>query len=72
MCSERNKQDGRADTGGFRPLNCKEVEKMLYYLTNADYCILGGLLLLVSLLIANTYSKYIFSKSAMKSFREEV
>ena len=29
MCSERNKQDGRADTGGFRLLNCKEVEKML-------------------------------------------
>ena len=50
----------------------KEIEKLLYYLTNADYCILGVLLLLVSLLIANTYSRHIFSKSAMKTFREEV
>ncbi|MBR6799561.1 MAG: ABC transporter ATP-binding protein [Firmicutes bacterium] len=50
----------------------KEVTKMLYYLTPLDYGILGALLLLMSLLIANTYSRHIFSKSAMKTFREEV
>ena len=45
---------------------------MLYYLEPFDYGILGVLLLLMSLLIANTYSRHIFSKSAMKTFREEV
>ena len=50
----------------------KEVTKMLYYLEPLDYGILGVLLLLMSLLIANTYSRHIFSKSAMKTFREEV
>ena len=50
----------------------KEITKMLYYLTPLDYSILGALLLLMSLLIADTYSRHIFSKSAMKTFREEV
>lgn len=50
----------------------KEITKMLYYLTPLDYGILGVLLLLMSLLIANTYSRHIFAKSAMKTFREEV
>ena len=48
----------------------KEVTKLLYYLTPVDYGILGGLLLLMSLLIANRYSRHIFTKSAMKAFRE--
>ena len=47
-----------------------EVTKMLYYLTPLDYGILGGLLLLMSLLIANRYSRHIFTRSAMKAFRE--
>ena len=50
----------------------KEISKMLYYLTPLDYGILGALLLFMSLLIANTYSRHIFAKSAMKTFREEV
>lgn len=49
-----------------------KITKMLYYLSPLDYGILGALLLLMSLLIANTYSRHIFSKSAMKTFREEV
>lgn len=48
----------------------KEVTKLLYYLTPVDYGILGGLLLLMSLLIANRYSRHIFTRSAMKAFRE--
>ena len=50
----------------------KPVTKLLYYLTITDYCILGGILLLISLLIANRYSRHIFTRSAMKAFREEV
>ena len=48
----------------------KEITKILYYLTPLDYSILGVLLLLMSMLIANRYSRHIFSKSAMKTFRE--
>ena len=48
----------------------KEVVKLLYYLTPLDYGILGGILLLMSLLIANRYSRHIFTRSAMKAFRE--
>ena len=47
-----------------------EIVKLLYYLTPLDYGILGGLLLLMSLLIANRYSRHIFTRSAMKAFRE--
>ena len=49
-----------------------KITKMLYYLSPLDYGILGALLLLMSLLSANTYSRHIFSKSAMKTFWEEV
>ena len=49
-----------------------EVTRMLYYLTPLDYGILGALLLIMSLLIANTYSRHIFAKSAIKTYREEV
>ena len=48
----------------------EEVTKLLFYLTPLDYGILGGILLLMSLLIANRYSRHIFTKSAMKAFRE--
>jgi hypothetical protein len=44
--------------------------KLLHYLTPVDYGVLGCLLLLMSLLIANRYSRHIFTKSAMKAFRE--
>ena len=47
-----------------------EVSKLLYYLTPLDYCALGAVLLLMSLLIANRYSRHIFTRSAMKAFRE--
>ena len=47
-----------------------QVTKLLYYLTPVDYAVLGGVLLLMSLLIANRYSRHIFTKSAMKAFRE--
>ena len=48
------------------------IMKMLYYLTPADYAILGIALILMSLLIANIYARNIFTKSAMKAFREGV
>ena len=48
----------------------EEITKLLYYLTPLDYGILGGILLLMSLLIANRYSRHIFTRSAMKAFRE--
>ena len=48
------------------------LTKLLYYLTPLDYVILGAVLLVMSLLIANRYSRHIFRRSAMKSFREEV
>ena len=49
-----------------------EVTKLLYYLTPFDYGILGAVLLVMSLLIANRYSRNVFTMSAMKSFREGV
>ena len=48
----------------------EEITKLLYYLTPLDYSILGILLLVMSLLIANRYSRHIFTKSAMRTFRE--
>ena len=52
-------------------LKIDAVNKLLYYLTPMDYGILAILLLLMSLLIAARYSRKIFTKSAMKAFREE-
>ena len=49
----------------------KQITKLLYYLTPLDYGILAAVLLLMSLIIANRYSRHIFTKSAMKAFREE-
>ena len=48
----------------------KEASKLLYYLNPLDYSILGAVLLIMTLLISGTYSRHIFAKSAMKSFRE--
>ena len=50
----------------------KEITKLLDYLSLYDYGALGALLLLMSCLIANGYSRHIFTKSAMKAFREGV
>ena len=52
--------------------NTGEIAKVLYFLSPPDYCALGAVLLLMSLLIANRYSRRIFTKSAMKAFREGV
>jgi hypothetical protein len=52
-------------------LKIDAVNKLLYYLTPVDYVVLAVLLLLMSLLIAARYSRKIFTKSAMKAFREE-
>ena len=52
-------------------IQLEQVNKLLYYLTLRDYAVLAVLLLLMSLLIAGRYSRKIFTKSAMKAFREE-
>lgn len=52
-------------------IKLEPVSKLLYYLTPVDYAVLAVLLLLMSLLIAGRYSRKIFTKSAMKAFREE-
>ena len=52
-------------------LDIPEVEQLLHFLTPIDYAALAVLLLIMSLLIANRYSRKIFTKSAMKAFREE-
>ena len=52
-------------------INIKKITKLLYFLTPLDYGLLALALLLMSLLIANRYSRHIFTKSAMKAFREE-
>lgn len=50
----------------------EEITRLLYYLTPLDYGILGALLLIMSLLIADRYSRHIFEKSAMTTIREGV
>ncbi|MBR3200097.1 MAG: ABC transporter ATP-binding protein [Mogibacterium sp.] len=50
----------------------EEITEMLFYLTPLDYGILGVMLLIMSLLIANRYSRHIFEKSAMTTIREGV
>ena len=51
-------------------IDLSSVKNMLYYLAPLDYVALGVLLLLMTLLIANRYSRRIFTRSAMKTFRE--
>ena len=48
----------------------RALTKLLYYLTPLDYGVLAAVLLLMSLIIANRYSRHIFTRSAMKAFRE--
>ena len=50
----------------------KEITKLLNYLNVYEYGVLGALLLMMSCLIANGCSRHIFTKSAMKTFREGV
>ena len=51
-------------------INIKSITKLLYFLTPFDYVMLALGLLAMSLLIANRYSRSIFTRSAMKAFRE--
>ena len=53
-------------------IQSSQIKEMLFFLTTTDYIALGVLLLAMSLLIANRYSRKIFTKSAMKTFRGEV
>ena len=53
-------------------IHVKQITDLLYFLRVSDYVALGVVLLAMSLLIANRYSRKIFTKSAMKTFREEV
>ncbi len=53
-------------------INYAPLRTQLNFLTPLDYAILLVLLLLMSLLIANRYSRKIFSKSAMNAYRGEV
>ena len=57
---------------GWTHMDMKGITKLIYYLTPADYIVLGIVMLLMSLVIADRYSSRIFTKSAMKVFREEV
>ncbi len=52
-------------------LHIEAIKKLLMFLSPFDYVLLGAVLLLMSLLIANRYSRSIFKGSAMKTFREE-
>lgn len=50
----------------------KAITERLVFLNRIDYIVLLAALLAMSVLIANRYSRKIFSKSAMKAYREEV
>ena len=52
-------------------VNVKALKNALLYLEFKDYIILTVALMLMSLLIANRYSRKIFKKSAMNIYREE-
>ena len=51
-------------------VNIPAVSELLYFIKPIEYGALAVLLLLMSLLIANRYSRSIFTRSAMKAFRE--
>lgn len=53
-------------------INNSAITKLLYYLTPVSFVALAVVLLVMSLLIANRYSRSIFTRSAMKAFREGV
>ena len=52
-------------------VSLKPLKAALMYLDMKDYVILTLTLMLMSLLIANRYSRKIFKKSAMNIYREE-
>ena len=52
-------------------INKKMLTNLLQFLTPLDYGLLAVALLFMSVLIANRYSRSIFTRSAMKAFREE-
>ena len=52
-------------------VSLKPLKAALMYLDMKDYIILTLTLMLMSLLIANRYSRKIFKKSAMNIYREE-
>lgn len=49
-----------------------QVNQLLDFLITPDYVMLAVILVAMSLLIANRYSRKIFTNSAMKTFKEEV
>jgi ABC-type lipoprotein export system ATPase subunit len=53
-------------------INNSSITKLLHFLTPVNYVALAVILLVMSLLIANRYSRSIFTRSAMKAFREGV
>lgn len=53
-------------------MEMKGITRLIYYLSPADYIALGIVMLLMSLVIAERYSSRIFTRSAMKAFREGV
>ncbi|MBQ0018454.1 MAG: ABC transporter ATP-binding protein [Clostridiales bacterium] len=55
-----------------RVINIEQVSKLLNFLSIPDFAITGAILVVMSILIANRYSRKIFSRSAMKVFKEEV
>lgn len=52
-------------------MSVPQVEDVIGYLKLMDYGVLLGALLVMSLLIANRYSRALFKKSAMNVYREE-
>lgn len=48
------------------------IVKILEFIEIKHFVILGAVLMFMSLMLANRYSRKIFKKSAMKTFREEV
>lgn len=53
-------------------MEMKGITRLVYYLSPADYIALGIVMLLMSIVIAERYSSRIFTRSAMKAFREGV
>ena len=52
-------------------VNILVIAEMISFLTIADYIILFAILILISMMISRRYSKQLFKKSAMSTYREE-
>jgi len=52
-------------------IDIKAIKQQLSFIKPSDYVILAAVLLVMSFLIAFRYSRKIFAKSAMKTYREE-